>query len=59
MGADVDGLAYCLHHHTVCSTQMRGQSILTGVAPSHRATVGGGTFPGGCEALRAGYLTWC
>jgi hypothetical protein len=54
MGADVDGLAYSLHCPTVCSGQMREQSVLTGVAPSHHTFWGGGG-----EAPGAGYLMWC
>jgi hypothetical protein len=46
MGADVNGLTCCLHFPMVCSGQMRGQGILTSVAPSHYAVVGGEPFRG-------------
>jgi hypothetical protein len=51
VGVDVDGLAYPLHHHTTCSHQMRGQGVLSGVALSHHAAVGGGAFPGNVKPL--------
>jgi hypothetical protein len=44
--AFAQGLAYFLHRPMVCDYQTRGQSLLTGAAPSHRATVGGGAFLG-------------
>jgi hypothetical protein len=53
MGVDVDGLAYRLHRPTTCNHRLRGQNFMLGVALSHRAAVGGGTFSlggGGCEA---------
>jgi hypothetical protein len=46
MGADVDGLACFLHHPTICGCHTMGQSFMTSVAPSHRATMGGGAFLG-------------
>jgi hypothetical protein len=49
MGDDVDQLAYFLHRPTVCGRQMRGQSFLTGVVPSHHAAVGSGTFVWGVK----------
>jgi hypothetical protein len=48
-GANVDVLACPLHRPTVCGRQMRGQSFLSGAAPSHRAIVGGGTFLGSAK----------
>jgi hypothetical protein len=42
----VDGIACFLHRPTLCSRQTRGQSFLTGAAPSRRAALGGGAFPG-------------
>jgi hypothetical protein len=47
VGVDVDGLACPLHRPTVCDRQMRGQSFLSGAAPSHRTVVGSGAFWGG------------
>jgi hypothetical protein len=46
VGADVDGLAYPLHHPMSYSHQTRGQGLLSGTALSHRAVVGGGAFLG-------------
>jgi hypothetical protein len=45
VGADVDSLAYSLHHPTVCICQRGGQSFLTGAAPSVTLQWGGGAFP--------------
>jgi hypothetical protein len=49
MGVDVEGLVCPLHHPMACDHQMRGQSLLSDVASSHRATVGGGAFLGGAK----------
>jgi hypothetical protein len=49
VGADMDGLAYPLHHPTTYNHQTRGQSFLSGVALSYRAAVDGGTFLGGAR----------
>jgi hypothetical protein len=46
VGADVDGLAYPLHHPMSYNHQTRGQGLLSGIALSRRAVVGGGTFLG-------------
>jgi hypothetical protein len=46
VGVDVDGLAFPLHRPTTYSRQTRGYSFLSGATLYHRATVGGGTFPG-------------
>jgi hypothetical protein len=51
VGVDVDGLAYPLHHHMTCSHQTRGQGVLSGVALSHHAAVGGGAFLGNVKPL--------
>jgi hypothetical protein len=45
MGADVDRLAFSLHHPTVCIHQRGSQSLLTGAAPSCHAVVGSVVFP--------------
>jgi hypothetical protein len=42
----VDGLAYSLHHPTVCRRQRGGQSFLTGIVSSYHAAVGGAVFSG-------------
>jgi hypothetical protein len=42
----VDGIAYPLHHPTVCSHETREQGFLSDAAMSYRAAVGGGAFPG-------------
>jgi hypothetical protein len=47
---DVDGLAYPLHHPTVCSQPTRGWDFMSGVALSRRVVVGGGAFPGDAQA---------
>jgi hypothetical protein len=49
MAGDVDGLSCPLHHPTDYSHQTRGQIFLPGVALSHHAAVGGGTFLGGAK----------
>jgi hypothetical protein len=46
VGADVDGLAYSLHHPMVCSSERGGLCCLTGVVLSHRLAVGDDPFPG-------------
>jgi hypothetical protein len=51
VGADVDNLAYSLHHPTVCSHQRDGQSFLIGSASSYHAVVGGDVFPGNAKPL--------
>jgi hypothetical protein len=51
VGVDVDRLACPLHRPTVCDHQTRGQSLQSGAALSHHATVGGGAFPGGVKSL--------
>jgi hypothetical protein len=43
-GADVDGLAYPLHHSTICMHQMRGQRFLPGAISSRHVAVGGGAL---------------
>jgi hypothetical protein len=47
-GVDVDRLACPLHHPTVCSCQMRGQSLPPGIVLSLQKAV---AYFGGCEAL--------
>jgi hypothetical protein len=56
---DVDGLVHPLHCPTNCSRQMRRHDFLSGDALSRRATLGGGTFPGGYEAPELEYLMEC
>jgi hypothetical protein len=46
MEVNVDGIAYPLHHPTVCSHETREQGFLSDAAISYRAAVGGGAFPG-------------
>jgi hypothetical protein len=46
MSVNVDGLAYPLHHPTVCICQTRGQGFLSGAALSHRVAVDSGAFLG-------------
>jgi hypothetical protein len=48
-GVDVDGLACPLHRPMAYNHQTRGLSFLPGAALSHRAVVGGATFPGGAK----------
>jgi hypothetical protein len=57
VGVNVDGLAYPLHHPTVCGHQMRVQSFLSGAALDHHAVVGSGAFPGGAKPLNLDI--WC
>jgi hypothetical protein len=49
--ADVDELAYFLHHPTVYDQQMWVQCFLTRAALSRLVAVGGGAFLGGVKPL--------
>jgi hypothetical protein len=46
MGVDMDGLAYPLHRPTAYIRQTRGQGVLSSIALSYHAIVGGGAFSG-------------
>jgi hypothetical protein len=49
VGVNVDGLAYSLDRPMACGRETRGQSFLSGIAPSHRVVVDGGAFLGGAK----------
>jgi hypothetical protein len=59
VGVNVEGLACPLHPPTVYDRQMRGQSFLSGTAPSCRTVVGWWHLSVGCEALGSRYLMRC
>jgi hypothetical protein len=60
VGADVDGLACCLHCPVDCGCQAHVQCLLTGVVMSCHTTWGGAALvrlsEGGCEAPGLSYL---
>jgi hypothetical protein len=61
MGADVDGLACCLHWPTNYGRYMRVQSLLTDAILSCHTVYASAVLDrlsGGCEAPRMGHLLW-